>query len=150
MLNKRTYRKSVCFTVRFSNHSQRSRRADTKTSHPPTVLDLPQLYTRPSAPILLSTLDDLKIKPSSWAGSQDQVSTEGQVGPVRVNEDGVPKYLTGIISSSLLWIEDEDARERVYEAASARLAERAGRTGERIDLLDIACSPFWSSPLVMR
>jgi len=55
------------------------------------------------------------------------------VGRARVDEDGVPKYLTGIVSSSLSWIEDEDARERIYESASARLAERAGRTGKLVD-----------------
>ncbi len=53
---------------------------------------------------------------------------------VRVDEDGVPNYLTGIISSSLSWIEDEDTRDRIYESASARLAERAGRTGELVDV----------------
>ncbi len=34
-----------------------------------------------------------------------------------------------------MWIEDEEVRERVYEAASARLAERAGRTGKLVDFL---------------
>lgn len=58
------------------------------------------------------------------------MSTKGEGGGVQVDENGVAKYLTGIISSSLSWIEDEDTRERIYEATSARLAERAGRTGK--------------------
>jgi len=63
------------------------------------------------------------------------------VACVRVDEDGVPNYLTGIISSSLLWIEDDDTRDRIYECASARLAERAGRTGELVDVPIIPRSP---------
>ena len=42
----------------------------------------------------------------------------------------MPKYLTGIIASSLAWIEDEGAKEQIWEAAAARLSERSGRTGD--------------------
>ncbi len=72
------------------------------------------------------------------------------MGRVRVDEDGVPKYLTGIISSSLLWIEDEDDRERVYKAASARLAQRAGRTGELVDSLNYSSLSALESPFLSR
>lgn len=41
---------------------------------------------------------------------------------------GVAKYLTNIVSSSLSWIEDEDERETIWNLASLRLSERAGRT----------------------
>lgn len=44
-----------------------------------------------------------------------------------VDENGVPRYLTSIVSSGLSWIEDEDAREAIWSAASARLSERSGR-----------------------
>lgn len=85
-----------------------------------TVLDLPQLYTRPSAAELLSTLEILALKPTSW----EQSTTQSQV-----SEDGIPKYLTAIIASQLGWIHEED-RERIWESASRRLCERSGRTGE--------------------
>lgn len=92
------------------------------------VLDLPQLYTHPSATILFDTLSKLAIKPRSWSSE-----TEGSNrGPEAIDEDGIPQYLTSIISSRLRWIEDEDVREQVWEMASSRLSERSGRTGEPI------------------
>ena len=105
------------------------RRADTKISLSPPVLDLPQLYTRPRASDLLSTLDQLSIKPASWDTINRQHLVKGEEKQIQINEDGVPKYLTGIISSSLLWIGDESVREEIWEVTSARLAERSGRSG---------------------
>lgn len=40
----------------------------------------------------------------------------------------MPSYLTKIISSPLAWLENDDEREQVWEAASQRLSERSGRT----------------------
>ena len=93
------------------------------------VLDLPQLYTRPSAPVLFATLSKLAIKPTSWS-SETEKSSKGPDSPVAIDEDGIPQYLTSIIASQLRWIEDEHVREQVWEMASARLSERSGRTGE--------------------
>ena len=45
------------------------------------------------------------------------------------NGDGVPRYLTGIISSQLTWIDNEEMKERIWETVSTRLSERSGRTG---------------------
>ena len=97
------------------------------------VLDLPQIYTRPSASILLQTLARLAIKPPSWTvGTENDRGSEDGLAPI--DEHGIPKYLTSIISNKLQWIEDEDERERIWEAASARLSERSGRTGKPKDL----------------
>ncbi|KAL8787194.1 MAG: hypothetical protein Q9195_007885 [Heterodermia aff. obscurata] len=91
------------------------------------VLDLPQIYTHPSASILLQTLTRLEIKPSSWSVGVEHDRESGEdVAPI--DEYGIPKYLTSIISNELQWVEDDDERERVWEAASARLSERSGRT----------------------
>jgi predicted nicotinamide N-methyase len=94
------------------------------------VLDLPQLYTRPSAPILLSTLADLSVQPLSWerAPQAGNVSSETQRPKRKINNEGVPQYLTKIISSPLVWIEDDTEKEQIWEAASQRLSERSGRT----------------------
>ncbi len=99
---------------------------DTEPSLHCPVLDLPQLYTRPPATELLSTLKRLTVKLSSWNFTENWQEHEGG----EIGEDGVPKYLTGIISSPLLWIEDENLKEQIWEAAGARLSERSGRTGE--------------------
>lgn len=102
------------------------------------VLDLPQLYTKPSAKILLATLADLGLEPVSWEATPTgtlrtlPLSASGTSTPYRkkrkVNGEGLPTYLTKIISSPLAWIEDDGAKERIWEAASQRLAERSGRT----------------------
>ncbi|KAL8732968.1 MAG: hypothetical protein Q9166_002366 [cf. Caloplaca sp. 2 TL-2023] len=93
--------------------------ADTESSCQGTVLDLPQLYTRPSPADLLSTLHWLKVKPAAWDDDDE--------APLN-HEDGLPRYLTSIIASPLVGVEDESVREQIWEAASARLSERSGRS----------------------
>ncbi|KAK5741875.1 Protein-lysine N-methyltransferase rrg1 [Elasticomyces elasticus] len=94
------------------------------------VLDLPQLYTHPSAQILLSTLDDLTSQPSSWEATP-RAGLSGASTPLRrrrqVRSEGVPHYLTKIIASPLAWIEDDGEKERVWESAAQRMSERSGR-----------------------
>lgn len=89
------------------------------------MLDLPQLYTRPSSTALKSTLELLALKPLPWGSTSQEPPSEGQR---QVSEEGVPKYLTSIVASQLDWI-DEEEREHVWETASKRLSERSGRTG---------------------
>ncbi|KAK5702692.1 Protein-lysine N-methyltransferase rrg1 [Elasticomyces elasticus] len=98
------------------------------------VLDLPQLYTHPSAQILLSTLDDLTSQPSSWEATPRTPtprSLSGASTPLRrrrkVRSEGVPHYLTKIIASPLAWIADDGEKERVWESAAQRMSERSGR-----------------------
>jgi predicted nicotinamide N-methyase len=94
------------------------------------VLDLPQLYTKPSAPTMLSTLADLSVQPLSWEKSSKSGTSASDPLQRRrkINNEGIPQYLTKIISSPLAWIEDDADKEQVWEAASQRLSERSGRT----------------------
>ncbi|KAI4102940.1 MAG: hypothetical protein L6R37_004090 [Teloschistes peruensis] len=92
-----------------------------------SVLDLPQLYTKPSAAELLSTLDRLEVKAASFDNN------DGNNGPV---EDGLPNYLTSIVASKLAWI-DEVTKEQIWEAASLRLSERSGRSALQISKDDL-------------
>lgn len=46
-----------------------------------------------------------------------------------MKREGVPGYLTKIISSPLAWIADDGEKELIWEAAAQRLSERSGRTG---------------------
>lgn len=91
------------------------------------VLDLPQLYTKPSAESLLHTLDLLAIAPPSWErhDGKGQVSNKPEV---QVNPEGVTRYLTSIVSNSLKWIEEDHVKEDIWNKASARLSERSGRS----------------------
>ncbi|KIW87069.1 uncharacterized protein Z519_12366 [Cladophialophora bantiana CBS 173.52] len=84
------------------------------------VHDLPQLYQRPSASALLHVLDLLSAGAPSF-------SLSGNASRPKVAEQGVPRYLTSIVSSGLGWIEDEGLRDSIWSAASARLSERSGR-----------------------
>jgi predicted nicotinamide N-methyase len=51
----------------------------------------------------------------------------GQQHTITVSSDGVAAYLTQIIASRLLWLQ-ESIREEIWELASTRLAERSGRS----------------------
>ncbi|KAI7367925.1 hypothetical protein KC354_g3051 [Hortaea werneckii] len=109
------------------------------------VLDLPQLYTKPSASALLTVLEDLSYEPPSWettphprsprsrSGTSSPFNKPNNGGPLlrkkpKVRSEGLPAYLTRIIASPLAWIADDD-KEKVWEAAAKRLSERSGRTG---------------------
>ena len=101
------------------------------------VLDLPQLYTRPSADVLLDTLKLLTLAPQSWdvdkgTNSKDEWTEHGDQrtkrSPIQVNPEGVTRYLTSIVSNSLKWIYEEEVREEIWSQASLRLSERSGRT----------------------
>lgn len=106
------------------------------------MLDLPQLYTKPSAQELLNTLTLLTSEPPSWEGSdfEDEETpmavksarlqsiSAASTQPIQINPEGLTAYLTRIIASDLRWIEDDSIKEEVWEAASIRLSERSGRT----------------------
>ncbi|KAF2627540.1 hypothetical protein BU25DRAFT_458437 [Macroventuria anomochaeta] len=101
------------------------------------VLDLPQLYTRPSAETLLDTLGLLTLAPQSWDfdeetntkdGRSEQESRKTKRRTVQVNPEGVTRYLTSIVSNPLKWIQDEEVKEEIWNQASLRMSERSGRT----------------------
>ncbi|KAL4880941.1 VPS28 protein-domain-containing protein [Aspergillus karnatakaensis] len=88
-----------------------------------TVLDLPQIYTKPSGTELLQTLELLTIKPRSFGSSAHKPVKSRPVEPT-----GLTRYITSIIASPLGWLETDELREAIWDAASARLSERSGRT----------------------
>jgi predicted nicotinamide N-methyase len=90
--------------------------------NPRHVLDLPQLWQKPNANELMQALHDLCLSPTGF-----QASREAAVRESSFQEDGIPAYLTSIIASKLMWL-DDDIRESVWELASVRLSERSGRT----------------------
>lgn len=89
---------------------------------PAKVYDLPQLHTRPSSDSILEALELLALTPPTFSNSREIANPALQVAP-----EGVSRYLTSIISSSLSWIKDEEKRERIWDVASIRLSERSGR-----------------------
>lgn len=88
-----------------------------------TVLDLPQIYTKPSGTDLIKALALLTLQPRTFGTTADVVN-----GPA-VQPAGVTRYLTSIIASPLSWLDTEELREAVWDAAAARLSERSGRAG---------------------
>ena len=101
---------------------------NTELSPSCSVFDLPQLYSRPPAYVLLQALESLAVKPISWDSAIENDEEEED----EISEDGIPRYLTGIIKSPLAWIENEVEKEQIWESASMRLSERSGRTGESL------------------
>lgn len=119
-----------------------------RTEH--TALDLPPIHTHPRAPTLLSVLRSLALRPPAFersscrsdgndrgGGGDDDDDNDGDGNGDDNRETrsafdnaGIPRYLTSIISSRLDWISSEAVREEIWEMASTRLSERAGRTGE--------------------
>lgn len=103
------------------------------------MFDFPQLYTKPSAETLLDTLALLTTAPPSWEGSDTEEPGDGteksitrshkKTKGLQVDPEGVTGYLTGIVSNSLRWIQDDEKREEIWNRASLRLSERSGRTG---------------------
>ncbi|KAE8355359.1 VPS28-domain-containing protein [Aspergillus coremiiformis] len=87
------------------------------------VFDLPQIHTKPSGTEILRALDILAIKPRSFASKSHEAVKAPAVHPT-----GVTRYLTSVISSSLSWLDTDELREAVWDAAAARLSERSGRT----------------------
>ena len=85
-----------------------------------SVLDLPQLHSKPSTATLLRILSQLSICPSSFDGSRIEPS-------LQIDEAGITGYLTRFIASQLAWIPSDEEREEIWEAASQRLSERSGR-----------------------
>ncbi|KAE8148203.1 VPS28 protein-domain-containing protein [Aspergillus avenaceus] len=92
------------------------------SDEPLHVLDLPQIYTKPSGTEIIRALDLLAIKPKSF-----NVNTNEAVKGPAVHPTGVTRYLTSIISSSLSWLDTDELREAVWDSAAARLSERSGR-----------------------
>lgn len=88
-----------------------------------TVHDLPQLYQKPPAAALLQALDLLSAEPWDFQNPTSSPPVKRQ----RVAEPGVPRYLTSVVASTLAWIDDDQVKEAIWSAASARLSERSGR-----------------------
>ncbi|KAJ5779967.1 Vacuolar protein sorting-associated VPS28 [Penicillium paradoxum] len=92
------------------------------TDEPLHVLDLPQLYQKPSGTELVKALALLSLKPRTFGTTADVVK-----GPA-VQPAGVTRYLTSIIASPLSWLDTDELREAIWDSAAARLSERSGRT----------------------
>lgn len=87
------------------------------------MFDLPQLYAKPTATAILQALSLLAVEPRSWSPTGRRRRRACYVDP-----EGLTAYLTRIIASPLAWISDNAEKEVIWETASLRLAERAGRS----------------------
>ncbi|KAK2762256.1 hypothetical protein FQN54_001266 [Arachnomyces sp. PD_36] len=86
------------------------------------VFDLPQLYTKPAAAEILKALELLTVRPPTFDGLKNVASEVREIIPT-----GVTRYLTSIVASELSWVECDDTKESIWDAASTRLSERSGR-----------------------
>ena len=96
------------------------------------MLDLPQLYTKPTAKALLDTLALLTLALPSWeTNNTSDGNGPEKTSTTQINPEGVTRYLTSIVSSDLRWIQNDETKEEIWDLASARLSERSGRTAMR-------------------
>lgn len=90
------------------------------------VFDLPQLYTKPSAADILKALELLAVQPRTF-NHDEKLEVQHHI-----HASGISQYLTSIIASALAWVDSDELREQIWEAASARLCERSGRSGKTL------------------
>ncbi|KIM98076.1 hypothetical protein OIDMADRAFT_147564 [Oidiodendron maius Zn] len=100
-----------------------------KLGQAPQPKQLPNLRSKPSFASLYAALECLALQPDSWTGTPKSQDPEG-LDPKFVNQ-----YLLSIVSSELTWFQDGsedvmvlDRRDKIWELASKRMAERCGRT----------------------
>ncbi|KAH8179368.1 lysine methyltransferase domain-containing protein [Sarocladium implicatum] len=92
-------------------------------------LDFPQVYQKPPFEDLIETLRSLELSPPIWnhkSSRTDIIQQQESLASQKKAE--VTGYLSTIIKSQLLWIEDEEQREEIWAQASKRMSERCGRT----------------------
>jgi len=92
--------------------------------------ELPHLWQKPSCQSLLSCLQTLRVEPPVWGiqTSRAEILEEQEKQQANTPRE-IVTFLSSIIKSSLIWIDDDGEKEQVWEEASRRLAERCGRTG---------------------
>ena len=100
------------------------------------MLDLPQLYTKPTGAEILKALELLRTKPRTFSITADP--DEQDKDNRWRQSSAATRYLTSIISSSLSWLESDELREDAWDAASARLSERSGRAGKGFLVASVA------------
>jgi Lysine methyltransferase len=89
--------------------------------------ELPQLWQRPSAEEILDSLNNLRVSPPIWNRRRRPSETIwDQETTVHLKRE-ISGYLASIVKSSLSWIGDDDAKEKIWTEASKRMSERCGR-----------------------
>lgn len=99
-----------------------------------SAMGLPILRTRPSYNTMLSALEGLKIRPSSWDDASPEDFDKSS------HDASVNNFLMSIINNEFAWLTDllddgavlsaDDQRETLIQEASKRIAERCGRSGD--------------------
>ncbi|KXJ91241.1 putative methyltransferase-domain-containing protein [Microdochium bolleyi] len=94
-----------------------------------SVLDLPQVWQRPSYNDLLACLHDLRYEPPVWDPSVSRRAILNDQEHSAQFQREVAGYLASMIKSEFSWIGDDDEREVLWNEASRRISERCGRAG---------------------
>lgn len=94
-----------------------------------SVLDLPQVWQRPSYEALLACFHDLKYELPIWDPSISRRAVLNDEEHSAQFQRQVAGYLSAMIKSGFSWIEDDDERDVLWSEASRRISERCGRAG---------------------
>lgn len=93
------------------------------------VEDFPQMWQHPSYTELVDVLQSLELSPPIWNHKRSRSDIAAEQESLASQRKGeVTRYLSSIIKSQLVWIEDDDEKEALWTQASKRMSERCGRT----------------------
>lgn len=134
------------------------------------TLDLPNIRSNPPAEILETLLKLMKLDPpknfghsqvnktdlellksravspkefdhvTAWFEERGSAITRSKLIHLSSNISSPNDYLTSIVSSELLWIKDDNLKERIWKNASLRLSEHCGRTAQPDFVREISLS----------
>lgn len=93
----------------------------------PSPEDLPQMWQRPPPEVVLAALRGLQVTPPVWNYKRRRSEIlQDQEAAAHAHRE-VSAYLSSVIKSGLVWVDDDDAREEIWSEASRRMSERCGR-----------------------
>lgn len=99
---------------------------------PVSAFDLPQVWQKPTARELIDALQQLRIEPPVWNLKISRAEILKQQDTTVQHGREIAAYLSAIIKSELVWIDDDEERETIWSEASKRFSERCGRSGESL------------------
>lgn len=87
------------------------------------------MWQRPCFTDLVEILHSLEVKPPTWSHTRRRSAIIHEQESLAAQRKGeVTRYLSSVIKSPLVWMEDEVQREEIWELASKRMSERCGRS----------------------
>lgn len=102
---------------------------DTVLLSSPEDDELPHLWQKPAYDVLLACLKKLHVEPRLWNAHVSRADMPKEQAATAHDRREIVSFLSTIIKSSLVWLDNDDEREVIWDEASKCMSERCGRTG---------------------